>query len=245
MAQQLRFEQWRNPDDARTAAVAQATAQGANMLLSNLIRGKQQKSMLGEETKAQKELIRAKGKEARKTESLRNLLKGEKPSGAEERKRQALAEEVQERKNRLADLYGKASTVEKVGARLPWGLQDAAGNLQQFLTGEDTINRIVAEEAAIPQNLTFLKSGAAATEPETRRMKQSTLPNVLAEPESQQRFLEEQVSSVPQVRQTAGASRPKVDVRGNVAPKQGTVEQGYIFMGGDPSDPKNWKKATR
>ncbi len=29
---------------------------------------------------------------------------------------------------------------------------------------------------------------------------------------------------------------------GNNAPKVGTVENGYIFQGGNPADSKNWKK---
>jgi hypothetical protein len=42
------------------------------------------------------------------------------------------------------------------------------------------------------------------------------------------------------VTQPAPAAAAPAPTKG--APKVGTVEQGYEFMGGDPSNPKNWKK---
>ncbi len=39
------------------------------------------------------------------------------------------------------------------------------------------------------------------------------------------------------------ADRPASAQQGVVAPKHGTEDSGYVFMGGDPANQANWKKA--
>lgn len=108
---------------------------------------------------------------------LRMLLGKEPKMGAEEKKRESLLKENELRAAELEDTYKGASTLERVAARIPF-LGSLAAQGQSFFSGgkDETIKRIMQNEAAIPQNITYVKSGATASPKEVEIARGASLP---------------------------------------------------------------------
>lgn len=120
--------------------------------------------------------------------SLDALLgKQAKPTDAEKR-RQALINEQGVRSENLKQQYDSTPQWKQVVSRVPF-VGDLAG---QF---DDEIRDMQANETAIAQNETFIKSGAQAPETEFKRMKTATLPGVFASADKKKQVLEQALSA--------------------------------------------------
>lgn len=150
----------------------------------------------------------------------------------------------------------------KLGLISTRGMADAlkAGDNTFSLIGD---NDFTQQRALFEESLGRMQSGGAISKEEEKRFKEMA-PTKWDSAEMQQKKLaqlEQEMNSriatlgfKPEdvgisagssgvVQQGAGSIIPSANAKSGVTIKHGTEEDGFVFLGGDPSDKKNWKKA--
>jgi hypothetical protein len=87
--------------------------------------------------------------------------------------------------------------------------------------------------------------GEGATSDYESRLQQAALPSRTdyeATTEDSIANIENIISALEQEYDAALGARPQSPAPPSGAPRVGTVQDGYVYMGGDPSNPKSWKK---
>lgn len=93
----------------------------------------------------------------------------------------------------------------------------------------------------ISQNETYLKSGAAAAEQEAKRIASGITPSLYQFLKGDSAKVRKQLE---RSRKLAGqfVMESEREEKAVTGPEPGTVDDGYIFVGGDPADSNNWVK---
>jgi hypothetical protein len=150
---------------------------------------------------------------------------------------------------RTLEAVGKedpSATKPGIGTALTNMLPEAAAN---YVRPENRQRVEAAQLDALDAALT-LATGAAYTKEQLKGLSRS----YFAQPGDRARTIEEKTQRLKTVVETArvragraeSTINPILGRTGQNAPKagpaQGVVEDGYVYLGGDPADPKSWKK---
>lgn len=240
MAQQLRFERWDNPDDRRSAAISQAAAQGNNALLTNLLRGAQQKqeqefraSEAEKERQHEKDLIK-------RRDRLASVGIGKEPKESQF-KAAGFAKRAGAASKDLEELMKSGYDPTEFSDVLLGGLS-STGSLGKWLTGQMSPGRTQFEQSARDFVSAVLRkeSGAAIGEEEYNREVQKYFPMPGDDPKTIQRKARARQQAIESLTGEAGAASQRiktvprrVDDRGNVQD-----QQALEWARQNPNDPR-------
>lgn len=169
-------------------------------------------------------------REKMQRQRLAALIGQKKPSEAAARRRQ-IEKRAALDAQRYEDALDQSNALERGIADVPY-LGGLAGGLQS-LFGNNTIEDLRRGKTGVAQAGTYLESGAAATEPEVERRKQSSFASPLSSLEEQREALNRTRSGL----NLPGAN--SVDNAGNVEPPYGpTVQRNGKTYQWDPAKGK-------
>jgi hypothetical protein len=159
---------------------------------------------------------------------------GRSPSTEGERVAATFADRMAESNKILEDLSKAAASSGQV----------FYGALPNVLKPEDT-RRLDQAKRNFVNAILRKESGAAISPTEFQNAEQQYFPQPGDTPAVIQQKAQNRLTAIEGMRRSAGGAAngsPAPTAATPKAPKVGTVEDGYMFLGGDPADPKNWKK---